>query len=219
MNDSGRRYRTSIAVLAAARALLVALSLTLLLTTFACADGGQAAALTDPLPVTAPDGDSVDLSLVPGWRVLYFWSSVCPCVRACERYSFVPLAEKYRGKVAFFAIASDGWDLNKSPTELQTDIKMHHLPYPVLLDTSHQVAETLNAKVTPETFVLDPQGDIVFQGMPDDSRRFLYQLMNPTPKKPLPVPQTFLAKALAEGLSGRPITPTPIKESGCIIAW
>jgi peroxiredoxin len=126
------------------------------------------------LVAAATDGKTVNLSAVPGWRVVYFWGASCPCVTACERYSLVPLAEKYQGRVAFFAVASDGWDLTMPRPKLLAQIASHHLPYPVLLDTQHTIAQTLHAKVTPQTFVLDPQGRVVFHGMPDDSRRFLF---------------------------------------------
>jgi hypothetical protein len=152
-------------------------------------------------------------------RVIYFWSSACPCVRACENYSFIPLANKYNGRVYFFAIASNGYDLQMPRGQLDALIAQHHLPYPVLLDPTHALAEHFGAKVTPQTFVLDPEGNIVFDGMPDDSRRFLFDPPKAKPGKPAQVPNSFLAKALAHGLAGKAVTETPLKEAGCSIAW
>ena len=167
------------------------------------------------LSATTSDGPPVNLAARPGWEVVYFWSGACPCVRACERYSFVPLANKYRGRVGFFAVASDGWDLTLPRPQLMAQIKAHRLPYPVLLDNTHQIAKSLGAKVTPQTFVLDPQGRVVFAGMPDDSRRYLFQ-PGPAGKR---VEHTYLSVALAQALSGRPVTPAPLPEAGCIVAW
>jgi peroxiredoxin len=159
------------------------------------------------------DGKPVDISHTPGWRVVYFWSAACPCVAACERYSLVPLAKKYQGKIAFFAVASDGWDLGQPRKTLLAQIAAHHLPYLVLLDTQHAIAKALHAQVTPQTFVLDPKGRIVFRGMPDDSRRFLFS------NGPVKVRHTYLSVALAEALAGKPVTNSPLKEAGCVVAW
>jgi peroxiredoxin len=153
------------------------------------------------------------------WRVIYFWSSTCPCVRACEQYSFVPLAEKYRGKIAFYAVATNGFDLSLPHKQLNNAIAAHNLPFPVLLDKDHSIAKYFDAKITPQTFVLDPAGHIVFRGMPDDSRRFLFRAAAFKPGKKGQVPESYLAKALAQAMAGKPVTETPLKEAGCSIAW
>jgi hypothetical protein len=153
------------------------------------------------------------------WRVMYFWSSACPCVRACESYSFIPLANEYKGRVSFYAIASNGYDLQMPRKQLDSLIAQHHLPYPVFLDTTHAIAEHFNAKVTPQTIVLDPEGNVVFDGMPNDARRFLFDPPKAKPRKPVQVPDSWLAKALWQGLSGKAVTETPLKEADCSIAW
>ena len=165
------------------------------------------------LPCDASSGHSSG----PGWRVLYFWSSTCPCVKACERYSLVPLARKYRGRVSFVAVASDGYDLAMPRAQLDALITEHHLPYPVILDTTHRLALTYRARVTPQTIVLDPAGNVVFDGMPDDSRRFIYDVDALSGHRS--VPDCYLSRALSEGLAGKAITEQPPKEAGCAIAW
>jgi peroxiredoxin len=167
------------------------------------------------LTALSAKGQPVNISAVPGWRVVYFWGASCPCVTACERYSLVPLANKYKGRVSFFAVASDGWDLTMTRPKFLAQFNAHHLPYPVLLDTQHTLARTLHAKVTPQTFVMDPQGRVVFHGMPDDSRRFLF---TPGPHGQH-VAHTYLSVALAEALASNPVTNSPLPEAGCIVAW
>jgi peroxiredoxin len=165
-----------------------------------------------PLPLsTAIQGNT--------WRVIYFWSSACPCVRACEQYSFIPLAKKYNGKIAFYAVATNGFDLSLPHKQLNNAIAAHNLPFPVLLDKDHSIAKYFDAKITPQTFVLDPAGHIVFRGMPDDSRRFLFRAAAFKPGKKGQVPESYLAKALAQAMAGKPVTETPLKEAGCSIAW
>jgi hypothetical protein len=175
-------------------------------------------ALSAPVAVTL-HGKPVDISQTAGWKVVYFWSSTCPCVKACERYSFIPLENAYAGRVTFYAIASDGYDLNLPRPTLTNLILSHHLPYTLLLDTNHCVAKYYKPEVTPETFLINPQGQVVFHGMPDDSRRYLFHEISATDKKSHPVPETYLSKALAEAFAGKPITQPPIKDEGCIVAW
>lgn len=174
--------------------------------------GGSSMAVAS-LSATNLDGAPIDLAARPGWRVVYFWSGACPCVTACERYSFVPLAKKYKGKVSFFAVASCGYDLHQTRPKLRQTIAARHLPFPVLLDPSHKVAQALGAKVTPQAFLLDPEGRVVFSGMPDDSRRYLDE----TGKAG--VSRGYLARALSQALAGKPITQPQVKDAGCIIAW
>lgn len=164
-------------------------------------------------PVKALSGQSLDLAAQPGWKVVYFWSGTCPCVRACESFTFVPLSRQYQGKVAFYAVASNGYDLKLPTDQLAHQVKLHHLPFPVLLDTTHQVASALNAKVTPQAFLLDSQNQVVFAGIPDDSRR--YQASNGH----WGVSKTYLAQAINQALAGQPVTVPRVKDEGCMIAW
>jgi len=176
--------------------------------------GKPAAPLPDlVLPVVAMNDKLLGLAAQPGWKVIYFWSSTCPCVRACESFTFTPLARHYQGKVAFFAVVSNGYDLQLPQSQLAHQVKQRHLPFPVLLDDKHQVALALDAKVTPQAFLLDPQNHVVFAGIPDDSRR--YQARTGT----WGVSQSYLARAIKEALSGKHVTTPRVKDEGCIIAW
>jgi|GEM_PF-1947176 len=165
------------------------------------------------LPVTTFDGKPMDIASAHGWRVLYFWSSSCPCVRACETTSLVPLAREYAGKVTFYAVLSDGFDLGKTPAELHSDVTSHHLPYSVVLDRSHAVAKELGAEVTTQTYVIDPSNRIVFSGAPDDSRQLLKSTGRTKATK------TYLATALKEALAGKALSNPHPKGVGCIISW
>ena len=168
---------------------------------------------TASLPVTALDGRPLDLAARPGWKVIYFWSATCPCVRACESFTFVPLARRYRGKISFYAVASGGYDLALPHDQLVRQIEKHELPFPVLLDDRHVAARALDARVTPQAFLLDSQNRVVFAGIPDDSRR--YEAQNGR----WGVSKTYLAQAIAQALAGQPVTVPAVKDQGCIIAW
>lgn len=167
------------------------------------------------LKVTTLDGKTLDLAALPGWKVLYFWSSACPCVSACENYSFRPLAEKYKGRVAFYAITSGQYDLHLPRPALLKDIRAHHLPYPVVLDRGGHIARALGAQITPQTFLINPQGQILFNGVPDDSR-FLLGEVHPHKAG---ISQAYLAHALSQALAGKPVTVPRVKDVGCIIGY
>lgn len=159
------------------------------------------------------DGAPFDIAAQPGWKVVYFWSAACPCVTACEQYSFLPLVAKYAGKVQFYAVVSGKYDLDMPGPKLRANLAAHHLPYTVLLDSDHAVVTTLNGQVTPETFLLDPQNRIVFSGMPDDTRRYLARTGHSGGT------QSYLGQALKQALAGKPITKPHTENQGCIIAW
>ena len=173
----------------------------------------QSSQMIGSLPVTTLDARPVDMGGMPGWKVIYFWSAECPCVKACEHYSLVPLAEKYAGKVSFYAVDADGFDLSKPAAELSKEAEAHKLPYEVVLDRTHATTKALGAEVTPECFLLDPENRIVYSGMPDDSKRYLLS----TGKRG--VTDSYLAKAIAQALAGKPISTPHTELQGCIIAW
>ena len=167
------------------------------------------------IQTTSIGGRSVDVFHTPGWKVVYFFSSTCPCVAACEQYSFLPMEKKYGSDITFFAVDSDSYDLGLPKSQLSDLVSHHHLPYSVILDPRHDLAKYLQATVTPETFVIDPEGNVVFSGMPDDSRRFLVMGKSTGAG----VTRTFLSTALAEGMAGKPVTQPDIPLAGCIIAY
>jgi peroxiredoxin len=158
-------------------------------------------------------GAPIDLAADRGWKVVYFWSSFCPCVSACEHFTLKPLAEKYRGMVDFYAVVSGSYDLSMPPSELRAKIAARGLPYPVVLDTDHEIVRALGAMITPQTFIIDPQGRVLFNGVPDDSRRYLYR----TGKSG--ASQSYLAEALVQALAGKPVTRPQVRDQGCIIGY
>lgn len=161
------------------------------------------------LPAVTLSGEKQDLAVEKGWRVVYFWSQDCPCVRDCERLSLVHLAEKYKGKVHFFAVASNGPDIDGNRQALAANIAIHQLPYPVLLDPGHAVADALKANSTPQTFLLNPENKIVFQGAPDDSLEYKARTGRPG------ITRAYLADALAQALCGKPVAEPFVRSLGC----
>jgi hypothetical protein len=177
--------------------------------------------LTTPLastlgsaPLITLYGSPVAFFQARQWKVIYFWGSVCPWVVACERACFVPLAREYAGRVTFYGVATNAYDLNLPHYELAENVERRHLPYQVVLDLTHRIATTLGAISTPQTFILDPHNQVVFVGMPADPTQHLFDIAA-TPKVP---PRTYLSVALAEAMAGTPITQSTLRSAGCVVA-
>ena len=134
--------------------------------------------------------------------VLMFISTECPVSNAYNE-RMEKLHESYSKKgVAFIGINS-----NK-----QEDVKMiaahakdHGFKFPVLKDEQNKVADLYAAQVTPETFVLDPMGKLLYHGRIDDNRNAGKVTSND------------LADALDKLLTGKELTLTTPRAFGCSI--
>ncbi len=178
-------------------------------------------------------GSPINLSQVRGWKVVYFWSSSCPCVASCQRVSITPLARKYRNKVRFFAIASNAANLayeKETGQGAQSGAEQGHQQEritlaladvaeqapppgcPLLLDPHHRLADRLKATHTPQAFLLSPDNRVVFRGDPDNS----VEVRARTGKEG--VTRRYLADALRQALAGKKITrPVITAALGCAI--
>jgi peroxiredoxin len=74
----------------------------------------------------------------------------------------------------------------------------------MLLDLDGSVARAFGARVTPQMFVIDPRGVIVYSGAIDDQRT----VRNPK------VANNFVRAALADALAGRPVAVTSTNPYG-----
>jgi peroxiredoxin len=88
--------------------------------------------------------------------------------------------------------------------------KEHKLPFPVLKDTANVVADQFGARRTPEAFVLDAKGKVVYQGRIDDQFGVGYKRSAPT--------RNDLADALEALLKGDEIAVAKTDTAGCFIA-
>jgi peroxiredoxin len=109
--------------------------------------------------------------------------------------------------VAFLGINSNVHD---TPTRIAAHARAHGIPFPVLKDTANVVADDFGAKRTPEAFLLDPRGKIVYHGRIDDQFGVGYKRKQPANRD--------LASAIDELLAGKAISKPSTEVSGCIIA-
>jgi len=82
------------------------------------------------------------------------------------------------------------------------------MPYPYLHDDTQAVAHAYGAKRTPEFFLFNAHGELVYQGRMDDN-----------PKDPSQVQSTELADALDAMLSGTAPAVHTTESIGCSVKW
>lgn len=139
--------------------------------------------------------------------VIYFLSPECPL---CINYTLAMrnLEQKFGSdSVRFYGAYSKEWFSAEEVREYQLKYK---LEFEMLLDEDNQLANALDASVTPEVFVFNQIGEKVYSGKIDN-------WVNDLGKKKLKVSENYLENALIAALSGEDITPKQTEPIGCLI--
>jgi peroxiredoxin len=139
--------------------------------------------------------------------VVVFVGTECPVNNAFMAH-LVELHKAYAPRgVAFVAINANCQD---TPARIAAHAREHGLPFPVLRDVANVVADRFGARRTPEAFVLDPAGTVLYRGRIDD--QFGVGFKRPAPTR------RDLAEALDEVLDGKPVSRPTTPVAGCLIA-
>jgi peroxiredoxin len=151
------------------------------------------------------DGKEYDLQKVlkeNKLTVLMFISTQCPVSNGYNE-RMEKLSETFGKK----GIAFVGINANKAEDigAIATHAKEHGFQFPVLKDVKNKVADLYGAQVTPETFVIGPQGKLLYHGRIDDSRN------------PSKITSNDLTDALTRLLEGKELASTSPKAFGCSI--
>lgn len=121
---------------------------------------------------TLPKADGTGMESLYGDKkqkatVVLFLSARCPCSGGYDERN-QELAAAYQSKgVRFVAVNSSS---DETDAEIAAHAKAHGFTFPVLRDIDHKLADTLDAQVTPEAFVMDEKGVLRYHGRIDDSR-------------------------------------------------
>jgi thiol-disulfide isomerase/thioredoxin len=81
--------------------------------------------------------------------------------------------------------------------------------FPFLMDEAQEVARAFRAACTPDFFLFNRGGRLVYRGQLDGSR----------PRNDVPVTGRDLRAAIEATLTGRPVTPEQTPSVGCNIKW
>ena len=151
------------------------------------------------------DGKEYDLSKLEKenkFTVLMFISTECPVSNGYNE-RMVKLNGTYGMKgVAFVGINANKEEDVKRIAEHSKD---KGFKFPVLKDKQNKVADLYGAMVTPEIYVINPEGKIMYHGRIDDNRKLDKVTSND------------LSDTLDKLLAGKTVTATNAKAFGCSI--
>jgi alkyl hydroperoxide reductase subunit AhpC len=80
-----------------------------------------------------------------------------------------------------------------------------------LLDPEGVVGRLYGAKTTPHMFIIDPNGDLIYQGAIDDH--------NSTDAEDIPQSKNYVALALDQAMAGKPVTTPSTRPYGCSVKY
>jgi peroxiredoxin len=139
-----------------------------------------------------------------------FTGNACPYAKGWES-RIVDLGNAYAGKgIGMIAInandpkvvADDGYD------QMVTRAKERGMKYPYVMDATSEVAKAFGAARTPEAFLFDAQGKLVYHGAVDDNVESAEK-----------VTKTYLKDALDSVVAGKEVSVKETKAVGCGIKW
>jgi len=156
-------------------------------------------------------GEFVNLqqSMKENGLIIMFECNHCPyVVGSIDRINLV--AEKAESlEIGFIGINSnDSITYSSDSFENMTKRAVKGMPYPYLFDETQQVAKSFGAKRTPEFYLFDGKGDLVYSGRMDDS-----------PKDPNQVKSTELSNAIDSIIDGRKPDVQETESIGCSVKW
>ena len=173
-------------------------------------------ALGTPLPSFALPG--LDGALVtdaqfrgsPGLLVAFICTH-CPFVKHIRR-EFARFTTDYAARgLAIVGIASNDVDAfpEDGPEGMADDARGAGYAFPYLFDETQEVAKKFRAACTPDLFLFDRGGALVYRGQFDSSR----------PGNAIPVTGSDIRAAADAVLSGLPVNPEQRASIGCNIKW
>jgi peroxiredoxin len=135
--------------------------------------------------------------------VVVFDATKCPyAIGYKERVAKMGKEYAARG-VTFVTINSNK---TEASAEVAGDARKHGFAFPVLKDEGNKVADLYGAQKTPEIYVLDPKGTLLYRGRIDE-----------THEEPENVKSPDLINALEAILAGKPVPAAETKAFGCTI--
>ncbi len=161
-------------------------------------------AMIDDFKLPDADGAQHTLNSLKGKNgaVVIFIATKCPVSNAYND-RMEKLAQDYKAK----GINVIG--INSNNTEPSSEVKSHaaekHLTFAILKDDGNKIADRFGANHTPEAYVIDASGKLVYHGRIDNSQKIEAITSND------------LREALDSILAGKPIEKTTSVAFGCSI--
>jgi AhpC/TSA family protein len=167
--------------------------------------------------LTDTAGKSVQLTDYRGKYVVLEWTNPeCPFVR--KHYTsgnMQGLQKEWSARdVVWLSINSTNADSYEYKTPAQMAQWMHAqgaAQNATLIDGTSAAARAYAARATPHMFVIDPAGNVVYNGAIDDRRT-----ANPADAK---LARNYVRAALTESMAGKPVTVASTSPYGCSIKY
>jgi peroxiredoxin len=199
------------------RTPLASLSLVALLLVSVASAEPQPGAPAPDFTLTDLDGKTVTLADAKGKVVVLEWfNPSCPFVqRAHTKGSLAGLAKKETAKgVVWLAINSGAPGREGTGVEANREAqKAYGLPHTILLDESGKVGREYGATNTPNMFVIDAKGTLVYRGAIDNSPDAVGQ----SPEGGTLV--NYVQQALEDVAAGRAVRTPSTKPYGCSVKY
>ena len=167
--------------------------------------------------LTDSNGQSHNLSDFKGKFVVLEWlNHGCPFVKKhYDSGNMQNLQKEYTGKeVVWLSIASSapGKQGHMSPAETnQAKEEKGSAATAVLLDEDGTVGQLYGAKVTPELYVINPEGDLIYAGAIDNKRS--------VDAADVEGATNYVKQALDEALAGQPVSTSKTEAYGCAVKY
>lgn len=154
------------------------------------------------------NGKSVSLSDYAGKIVVLEWTNPgCPFVqRHYKANTMTALASQYKAQDVVWLAVNSTHDVTDA--ENLAWVKQNNLQYPVLNDASGAVGHAYNAKSTPDMFIIDKTGKLVYSGAIDND-----------PQGDKSDKLNYVSKALDELLASKPVSVPETKSYGCSVHY
>jgi peroxiredoxin len=163
------------------------------------------------------NGKQQSLSTYKGKFVVLEWHNQgCPYTKKhYESGNMQKLQKEWTAKgVVWLTVISSaqGTQGFVTPTQENEYLKtMNAVPTAVLMDPGGTLGHLYGAKTTPQMFIIDPSGTLIYNGAIDD---------HPTSdKSDIPNSKNYVTAALTEATSGKPVTEAVTRPYGCSVKY
>lgn len=174
-------------------------------------------ALGSPAPMRdvvmkSVDGHERSIASVAGKKgtLVVFTCNTCPYARGWEdRIAVIGNAAVKRG-LGVIAVNANDPELNAGDSfaEMVARAKKLGLKFPYVVDATSDLARAFGASATPEAFLFDAKGLLVYHGTVDDNMR-----------DPRAVKEPWLRQAVDAVAAGHPVATAETKAMGCSIKF
>jgi peroxiredoxin len=174
----------------------------------------------DPAPgfsAVDSNGKMQRLSEYKGKYVVLEWHNQgCPYTQKhYESGNMQRLQKEWTGKgVVWFTVISSAPGKQGFVTPSQENEylkKMNAVPTAVLMDPAGTLGRLYDAKTTPDMYIIDPAGNLIYQGAIDDKPT--------TEQSDIAGAKNYVEAALTEAMSGKPVADPATRPYGCSVKY